>query len=78
MPAIRRTNVSRRTRLAKRQRYTWRNEIDDQRERRYEVKQNRNRQQMDVLLNPNRAAFNYNVEIDNSSQQIVAILNQCT
>ena len=50
--------------------------IVTQREARNEVKRNRwnqNQEHRNVVFNPYRAAFNYNMEIDYSSQQIVAI-----
>jgi len=44
---------------------------------RYEVEQNRKiidyNEQINLVFNPYRDAFNYNVEIDYSSQQIVDI-----
>ena len=46
---------------------------DEQREARNEAERNRNQEQRNVAFNPYRAAFNYNVEIDYNSQQIVAI-----
>jgi hypothetical protein len=76
MQPIRRTNLSRRTRNAARQRYIRANQTDEQREARNEVERNRwnrNQQRRNVAFNPHRAAFNYNVAIDYSSQQIVAI-----
>jgi len=76
MPAIRHTNLSHITRNATNQKYTRVSQTDDQRETRNEVERNRwnrNLQQKNVAFNPYRAAFNYNVEIDYSSQQIVAI-----
>lgn len=73
MPAIRRTNLSRRTRNAARQIYSRASQTDEQREARNEVERNRNQQHRNVVFNPYRAEFNYNVEIDISSQQIVAI-----
>ena len=38
-----------------------------------EVEQNRNQEHRNVAFNAYRAAFNYNVEIVYSSQQIIAI-----
>lgn len=73
MPPIRRTNLSRRTRNAASQRLTRVRQTDEQREMRNEVERNRNRQRRNVAFNPHRAAFNYNVAIDYSSLQIVAI-----
>ena len=72
MQAIRRTNLSHRTRNL----YTRASQSDEQREARNEVERNRwnrNQEHRNVAYNPYRAAFNYNVEIDYSSQQIVAI-----
>ena len=74
MPAIRRTNLSPRTRNAASQRYT--SQTEEQREARNEVERNRWNQKeehINVVFNPYLAAFNYNMEIDYSSQQIVAI-----
>jgi hypothetical protein len=51
-------------------------QTDDQREARNEVERtrwNRNQQRKNIAFNPHRAAFNYNVAIDYSSQQIVAV-----
>ena len=68
MPAIRRTNLSHRTRNG----YTRASQTDEQRKARNEV--DRNQEHRNVAFNPYRAALNYNVEIDYSSQQIVAIV----
>ncbi|VEN61445.1 unnamed protein product, partial [Callosobruchus maculatus] len=76
MPAIRRTNLGRRTRNAASQRYIRTSQIDEEREERNEVERNRwnrSQQHRNVAFNPYRAAFNYNVTIDYSSQQIVDI-----
>jgi len=76
IPAIGRTNLSRRTRNAASQRYARASQTDDRRDTRNEVERNRwnrNRQQRNVAFNPYRAAFSYDVEIDYSSQRIVAI-----
>ena len=76
MPAIRRTNLSRRTRNAASQKYTRASQTEEQREARNEVERNRwnqNQEHRNVAFNPCRAAFKYNVEIDYSSQQIIAI-----
>jgi hypothetical protein len=76
MPEIRRTNLCFRTRNAASQRYTRASQTDEQREAQNEVEQNRgnrNQERRNVAFNPYRAAFNYNVEIDYSSQKIVAI-----
>ena len=75
MPEIRRTNLCFRTRNAASQRYTRASQTDEQREARTEVGRNRwNRKQehINIAFNPYRAAFNYNVGIDYSLQQIVA------
>jgi hypothetical protein len=72
MLTIRRTNLSHRTRNG----YTRASQTDEQREARNETEQNRwnrNQEHRNVAFNPYRAAFNYNVEIYYSSQQIVAI-----
>ena len=72
MLAIRRTNLSHRTCNG----YTRANQTDEQHETRNEVERNRwnrNIEHRNVTFNPYRAAFNYNVEIDYSWQQIVAI-----
>jgi DNA-binding MarR family transcriptional regulator len=76
MQPIRRTNLSRRTRSAASQRYIRASQTDEQREARNEVERNRwnrNQQRRNVAFNRHRAAFNYNVAIHYSSQQIVAI-----
>ena len=76
MLAIRRTNLSHRIRNAASQRYTRGSQTDEQRLARNEVERNqwnRNQEHRDVAFNPYRAAFNYNVEIDYSSQKIVVI-----
>ena len=76
MLAIRRTNLSHRTRNAASQRYTRTSQTDEQGEARNEVEwnwRNRNQEQNNVAFILYRAAFNFNVEIDYSSQQIVAI-----
>jgi len=76
MPAVSCTNLSRRTRNAASQRYTRASQTDEQCEARNVVERNRwnrNQQHRNVAFNPYRAAFNYNVKIDYSSQQIVAI-----
>jgi hypothetical protein len=59
MQPIRRTNLSRRTRNSASQRYIRASQTDEERR--------------NVAFNPHRAAFNYNVAIDYSSQKIVAI-----
>ena len=72
MLAIRLTNLSHRAHHG----YTRVSQTDEQREARNEIEQNRwnrNQEHRNVAINPYRAAFNYNVEIDYSSQQIVAI-----
>ena len=72
MFAIRRTNLRHRTRNG----YKRASQTDEQHEARNEVKRNRwnrNQEHRNFPFNPYRAAFNYNVEIDYSSQQIVAI-----
>lgn len=61
MPAIRRANLSHRTRNATGERCMRVSQTDDQRETRHKVERNRwdrNRQQKNVLFNPYRAAFN--------------------
>ena len=65
MLTIRRTNLSHRTRNG----YTRASQTDEQRE----AQNNRNKKHRNVAFNPYQAAFNYNVEIDYISQQIVAI-----
>ena len=73
MPAIRRTNLSHITRNG----YTRASQTDEQRKARNEVERNRwnrNQEHINVAFNPYRAAINYNVKIDYSSQQIVAIV----
>lgn len=72
MPAIRRTNLGRRTRSTASQRNIRANQTDEQREARNALQRNR-RQRRNVVFNPHRAAFSYNVAIDYSSEQIVAI-----
>jgi len=69
MLTIRRTNLSHRTRNG----YTRASQSDEQCEAWNEAERNRNQEHRNVAFNPYRAAFNYNVEIDYSSQQIVAI-----
>ena len=64
MLTIRCTKLSRRTRNG----YTRASQTEAERNR-----WNRNQEHRNVAFNPYRAAFNYNVEIDYSSQQIVAI-----
>jgi len=57
-------------------RYRRASQIDEQREARNEIERNRlnqNQQHRNLAFNPYRAAFNYIVKIDYSSQQIVAI-----
>jgi len=54
--------------------YKRNNETEDQRKTRYEVERNRNRQQMNVVFNHYRPAFNYYVKIDYSLQRIVAAI----
>ena len=57
-------------------RYESASQTDEQREARNEAERNRlnrNQEHRNVAFNPFRAAFNYNVEIYYSSQQIVAI-----
>ena len=73
MRAIKRTNLSHRTCNAASQRYTRASQTDEQRKMRNEVEWNRNQEHKNVAFNPYRAAFNSNVEIDYSSQPIVAI-----
>jgi hypothetical protein len=76
MPSIRRNNLSRRTRNAASQRYIRLSQTDEQHKARNEVERNRwnrNQQRRNVAFDTHRAAFNYNVAIDYSSQQIVAI-----
>jgi len=73
MPAIRCTNLSRRTRNSASQRYRRASQTDEQREARNEVEQNRLNRNQYLMFNPYRAAFNYIVEIDYISRQIVAI-----
>ena len=72
MLTIRRTNLSHRTRNG----YTRASQTDEQREARNEAERNRWNRNLDhrnVAFIPYRAPFNYKVEIDYSSQQIVAI-----
>ena len=69
MLTIRRTNLNHRTRNG----YTRASQTDEQRKVQNEVERNRNPEHKNFAINPYRAAFNYNVEIDYSSQQIVAI-----
>ena len=72
MLTIRRTNLSHRTSNG----YTRASQTDEQREARNEAERNRwnrNQKHRNVAFNPYRASFNYTVEIDYSSQQIVAI-----
>jgi len=75
MPAIRRSNLSRRTRNAASQRYTREiraSQTDKQRKARNSVERNRwnrNQQHRNVAFNPYRTAFNYNVEIDKSHER---------
>ena len=71
MPAIKRTNLSHRTRNAASRRYTRASQIDEQREARNDIELSQ--EHRNVAFNPYQAAFNYNVEIDYSSQQNVAI-----
>jgi len=69
-------NLSRWTRNPTSQRYRRASKTDEQHEARNEVESNRwngNQRPRNVAFNPYRAAFNYNVENDYSSQQIVAI-----
>lgn len=72
MPPTRRTNLGRRTRNTASQRNLRANQTDEQREARNELQRNRN-QHRNVVFNPHRAAFSYNVAIDYSSERIVAI-----
>ena len=72
MLAIRRINLNNRTRNG----YTRASQTDEQRKARNEAgrnRWNRNQEYRNVAFNPFRAVFNYNVEIDYSSQQIVPI-----
>ena len=69
MLTIRHTNLSHRTRNE----YTRASQTDEQCKVRDEAERNRNEEHRNVAFNPYRAAFNYNMEIDYSSQQIVAI-----
>jgi len=69
MLTIRRTNLSHRTRNG----YTRASQTDKQCEAQNEAERNRNQEHRNVAFNPYRAAFNYNVEINYSSQQIVAV-----
>ena len=72
MPTIRCTNLSHRTRNG----CTRLSQTDEQREAREEAEQNRwnrNQEHRNVAFEAYRAACNYNVEIDYSSQQIVTI-----
>ena len=72
MLTIRRKNLSHRTRYG----YTRASQTDEPREARNEAgrnRWNRNQENRHVAFNPYQAAFNYNVEINYSSQQIVAI-----
>ena len=69
MLAIRHTNLSHRTRNG----YTRTSQTDEQREAQNEAERNQNQVHRNVAFNPYRAALNYSVEIDYSSQQIVAI-----
>ena len=72
MLTIRHTNLSHRTSNG----YTRAGQTDEQREARNEaerIRWNRNQEHRNVAFNPYRAAFNYNVGINYSSQQIVAI-----
>ena len=76
MPAIRRTNLSHRTRNATSQRYRRASQNDEQCKAWNEVERNqwnRNQEHRNVTYKPYRTAFNYNMEIDYSSQQIFAI-----
>ncbi|CAB3232186.1 unnamed protein product [Arctia plantaginis] len=72
MPPTRRTSLGRRTRNTASQRNIRANQSDEQREARNELERNRY-QDRNVVFNPHRAAFSYNVAIDYSSEQIVAI-----
>lgn len=72
MPPTRRTSLGRRTRNTASQRNIRANQTDEQREARNELERNRY-QNRNVVFNPHRAAFSYNVAIDYSSEQIVAI-----
>ncbi|CAH0397657.1 unnamed protein product [Chilo suppressalis] len=72
MPPTRRTNLGRSTRNTASQRNIRANQTDEQREARNELQRNRN-QHRNVVFNPHRAAFSYNVAIDYSSEKIVAI-----
>ena len=70
MLTIRRTNLSHRTRNG----YIRASQTDEQREARNDAERNRwnrNQEHRNVAFNPYRAAFNYNVEIDYSLQQII-------
>ena len=61
MPAIRRTNLSHRTRNAASQIYTRASQTDEQHEARNEVERNRwnrNKENRNVAFNPYRASFN--------------------
>jgi hypothetical protein len=72
MLTSRRTNLSHRTRNG----YTRAGQTDEQCKARNEaerIRWNRNQEHRNVEFNTYRAAFNYNVEIYYSSQQIVAI-----
>ena len=72
MLTYRRTNLSHRTRNG----YIRASQSDEQCEARNEAEWNhwnQNQGHRNVAFNPYRVAFNYNVEIDYSSQQIVAI-----
>lgn len=76
MPRTRRTNLGRRTRNAAGQRRIRASQTVEEHEARNEVERNRwnqNQERRNVTFNPHRAAFNYNVAIDYSSQLIVAI-----
>ena len=68
MLAIRHTNLSHRTRNAASQRYTRASQTNEQRKARNEVERNRIQEHRNVVFNPYRTAFDYNVEIDYSSQ----------
>ena len=69
MLAIRHSNLSHRTCSG----YTRASRTDEQRKSQNEVEWNRNQEHRNLAFNPHQAAFNYNVELDYSSQKIVAI-----
>lgn len=72
MLPTRRTSLGRRTRNTASQRNIRANQTDEHREARNELELNRY-QDRNVVFNPHKAAFSYNVAIDYSSEQIVAI-----